>query len=84
MAISEDTQAIIDKLEEVKLAVNGVASEVVANRNEIIETRKSVDNWLSTLHKDNVLAIQEELNERGYEKKYNLDKIAADVAAKKR
>lgn len=84
MAISQDTQAIIDKLEEVKLAVNGVASEVVTNRNELISTRKSMENWFSTLHKDNILAIQEELNERGYVKKYNLDKIAADVAAKKK
>ena len=84
MAITEDAQAIINKLEEVKMAVNGVSSEVVTTRNELIEARKSMESWLSTLHKDNVLAIQEELNERGYEKKYNLDKIAADVAAKKR
>lgn len=77
MAISQDAQAIIDKLEEVREEIAGVS-------NDIIATRNSMESWFSVIHQDNVLAIQEELNERGYEKKYNLDKIAADVAAKKR
>lgn len=81
MAISEDAQAIINKLEEVKESIDSVFDMVEETKNFTVN---AINSTKDTLHKDNVLAIQEELNERGYVKKYNLDKIAADVAAKKR
>lgn len=80
MAISEDTQAIISKLEEVRLAVNGTTTAVNNARTAIVA---SVNAFAAKNAEQLEDGLQERLNARGYVKDYKLDKIMSDVAPRR-
>lgn len=80
MAISEDTQAIINKLEEVRVAVNGTTSAVNSAKTAIVNAINAFAAKNASQLED---GLQERMNARGYTKDYVLDKIKGDIATKK-